>query len=158
MNIENLIRDLRKSNLVAVCDCGEEFCLSDALLFDGSKSFPSEALILKEELEEELKQKESGLLKDIKNASEKARITAKSVNVGKNLEKIFPAMKGFQLQLSDCRSLGDPIDLLIFNGFSQNNISSITFFEIKSGEAKLNPHQKMIKDAIEKERVEFKEI
>ena len=158
MNTEQLILDLKKSKLTAECDCGEEFCISDVPLFDGSKPFPPEALIVKNELMEELKEKENELLKDIKNASEKARITAKSVNVGKNLEKIFPAMKGFELELSDCRSLGDPIDLLIFNGFSRNNITSITFFEIKSGNAKLNGHQKVIKEAIDKERVEFIEI
>ena len=43
-NIEQLIKKLRESNLYAVCPCGGEFKLSKAILFDGTKTFPKEAL------------------------------------------------------------------------------------------------------------------
>jgi hypothetical protein len=39
-----LIKKLKTSNLYAECPCGEEFKLSEAILFDGAKPFPEEAL------------------------------------------------------------------------------------------------------------------
>ena len=52
--------------------------------------------------------------------------------------------------------LGDPIDLLTFNGLSENNIDSISFIEVKSGKARLNDHQKLVKEAVEDNRVTYK--
>jgi len=65
-------------------------------------------------------------------------------------------MKDFKLDLPDCRFLGDPIDLITFNGFSKGKIDSINFIEVKSGAARLNQHQKSIKDAIEDKKVLYK--
>jgi hypothetical protein len=55
MNIKQLIKKLRESNLYAECPCGGEFKLSSSILFDGTKPFPEEALELQERLKEELK-------------------------------------------------------------------------------------------------------
>jgi predicted Holliday junction resolvase-like endonuclease len=44
--------------------------------------------------------------------------------------------------------LYDPIDVLVFNGLLNRKVNSITFLEIKSGNSKLNNHQKMIRDAV----------
>jgi len=48
MNTVELIKKLKQSNLWAECPCGEEFKLSDAILFDGTKPFPSEILKIKQ--------------------------------------------------------------------------------------------------------------
>ena len=58
-------------------------------------------------------------------------------------------MADFKWELPDSRFLGDPIDLITFNGLSMNKIKSINFIEVKSGQARLNAHQKSIKEAIE---------
>ncbi len=96
------------------------------------------------------------LEKNKKLTTEKATITTRSVNIGKNLEKILPIMDDFKWQLPDCRFLGDPIDLLTFNGLSVNNIDSNCFIEVKSGKARLNKHQKLVKEAVEDNRVTYK--
>lgn len=156
MNTDSLIKTLKESNLYAECPCGEEFKLSKAILFDGSKPFPSEAIEVQKVLDELLKQKEESLKKRKKFATKKAEITTKAVNVGKRLEAIIPTLKDFKWDLPDCRFLGDPIDLITFNGCCMNNVSSLSFIEIKSGGARLNNHQKAVRDAIEDKKVSFK--
>jgi predicted Holliday junction resolvase-like endonuclease len=154
--IEKLIKELKESSIYAECPCGGEFKLSEAILFDGTKPFPKEALELQAELKLRLKEREEDLKKRRKLATEKAEITAKSVNIGKNLEKVLPTMKDFKWKLADCRVLGDPIDLLTFNGFSEGVVNSLSFIEVKSGGARLNKHQKAIRDAIEDKKVSYK--
>ena len=156
MSTQKIIDRLKKSDLYAECPCGAEHKLSDLLLFDGTKPFPPEVLEVQEQYEEELRKRHVKLEKNKKLTTEKATITTRSVNIGKNLEKILPIMEDFKWQLPDCRFLGDPIDLLTFNGLSVNNIDSISFIEVKSGKAKLNQHQKLVKEAVEDNRVKYR--
>jgi len=158
MNIEELIKRLKQSNLYAECPCGGEFKISQAILFDGTKPFPPEAYEIQKQMKEELKERADELKKRKKLATEKAQITTRSVNVGQNLEKVFPTMKDFKWALPDSRVLANPIDLITFNGFSMNKVSSISFIEVKSGKARLNDHQKSIKDAVEDKKVKYKEF
>ena len=157
MEIEETIQQLKNSDLWAESPCGCEFKLSESILFDGTKPFPKEALESKEAFLDELKEREEELKKQKKLATEKAFITTKAVNIGKNVEKILPTLKDFKWDLPDCRFMGDPIDLITFNGLSINKIDSISFIEVKSGMARLNTHQKIIKEAIEDKKVSYKE-
>jgi predicted Holliday junction resolvase-like endonuclease len=138
--------------------CGEEFKLSDAILFDGTKQFPQEALETQKQLQEELKSREEDLKKKKTLATTRAMNTAKAVNIGKNLEKVLPTLKDFKWELPDSRFLGDPIDLMTFNGLSAGKVNSLSFIEVKSGNAKLNQHQKSVKDAIADKKVSYKEF
>ena len=158
METEEIIQALKSSNLWAESPCGHEFQLSKAILFDGTKPFPKEAIESQNVLKDALKDREADLVKQKKLATSKAQKTAKAVNIGKSLEKIVPTLKNFRWQLPDCRFLGDPFDLITFNGFSKNNINSISFIEVKSGGAKLNAHQKSVKDAIEDKKVSYQEF
>lgn len=155
MQTEELIEQLKKSDLWAECPCGEEFKISKALLFDGTKPFPEEALDLQAVMIEEIEDEKQNLLKKMALASSKAEITTTAVNVGKNLEKVFPTMKDFKWCLCDCRFLSDPIDMIVFNGLSINKIDSISFIEAKSGAARLNPHQKAVRDAVNDQKVSY---
>jgi predicted Holliday junction resolvase-like endonuclease len=156
MKIEEFIKDLNKCDLYAECQCGGEFKLSKAIIFDGTKPFPKKAIVAKQELLDSLKDDEEALKKRKNLATKKARITTKAVNVGKMLEKALPTMKNFKWELPDCRFLSDPIDLVVFNGLTKNKIESISFIEIKSGGARLNAHQKAVRDAVEDNQVFFK--
>jgi len=158
METYEIIQQLKNSDFWAQSPCGCEFKLSDAILFDGTKPFPKEALKTKQEYLEGLKERDNELEKRKKLATEKALITTKAVNIGKNFEKILPTLKDFKWTLPDCRFIGDPLDLIIFNGISVNKIDSISFIEVKSGAAPLNPRQKMIKDAVEDKKVSYKEF
>ena len=153
---EQIIKQLKESNLYAECPCGKEFKLSQAILFDGTKLFPQKAMEIQKGMKEFLKQREEELKKRKKLVTEKAEITAKSVNVGKKLEVILPTMKDFKWAISDCRFLAEPIDLITFNGLSFNKVKSISFIEIKSGKARLNQHQKAVKDAVEDNKVSYR--
>jgi len=156
LSTQQIIDRLKKSDLYAECPCGAEHKLSALLLFDGTKPFPPEVQDVQEQYEEELRKRNVKLEKNKKLTTEKATITTRSVNIGKNLEKILPIMEDFKWQLPDCRFLGDPIDLLTFNGLSVNNIDSISFIEVKSGNARLNKNQKLVKEAVEDNRVKYR--
>lgn len=158
MEIGEIIQGLKNSDLIAESPCGCEFELSEAILFDGTKPFPKEALETKQSYLEELKGRGDELVKQKKLATEKALITARSVNIGRSLEKILPTLKAFPWDLVDSRFIGDPIDIITFNGFALNKIDSLSFIEVKTGAAKLNSHQKMIKEAIEQKRVSYMEF
>ena len=156
MKTEEIIKKLREANIYAECSCGGEFKLSEAILFDGTNPFPEKALETQKQLQEQLKDGLEELKKRKKLATEKAQITTKAINVGKNLEKVLPTMVDFKWELPDSRFLGDPIDLITFNGLSINKVTSINFIEVKSGNARLNEHQKSIKNAITNKRVSYK--
>lgn len=104
----------------------------------------------------ELDERQEELKDKINNATKKAQVTTKAVNIGKNLEKILPTMADFKWVVPDSRFLGDPIDLLTFNGLSQNNVESLSFIEVKSGSARLSNRQKSIRDAIQDHKVSYK--
>ena len=153
MKTEDIIYKLKNSDLYAECSCGGEFKLSDVLLFDGTKPFPPEVKEVQEKYEEDLKQREEDLETSKKLATERATITTTAVNIGKSLEKVLPSMDDFRWELPDCRFLGDPIDLVTFNGCCQNKIESISFIEVKSGKARLNKNQRRVRDAVQDKKV-----
>ena len=59
---------------------------------------------------------------------------------------------------ADCRFLAEPIDMIVFDGLSQNNIKQITFMDVKTGKASLQPNQKKIRDAINDHNVEWRSL
>jgi len=140
---------IQKSTLFGGCPiCGQEFSLSECTMFDGRKEFPREAEPVKIRLELSLEQKISLLKKRQIMADEGPEKKAIEVGVGKIIEKVLPAYKNFNMELSDCRFLSEPIDMIVFNGASQMNVEHITFMDIKTGNARLNTHQRQVRDAI----------
>ena len=78
---------------------------------------------------------------------------------GKVLEKLVPFLKDFPYDPHDIRWLGDPIDLVIFDGYSADGVpNKIVFCEVKSGESKLSKIQNRIKELIAGKKVEWKEF
>ena len=77
---------------------------------------------------------------------------------GKALEKLVPLLKNFNHSPHDVRWLGDPIDLVVFDGASNDNPQKITFVEIKSGKSELTEKQKKIKQIIKEGKVFWEEI
>jgi predicted Holliday junction resolvase-like endonuclease len=79
------------------------------------------------------------------------------VNVGKTIEEVVSVLPTFPYHRNDCRSLLDPIDYIIFEGLAkEGKVSQMHFVDVKTGSARLNEHQKQIKDAVEKKKVEFR--
>jgi predicted Holliday junction resolvase-like endonuclease len=79
------------------------------------------------------------------------------INVGKTIEEVVSVLPTFPYHRNDCRSLLDPIDYLIFEGLAkEGKVSQMHFVDVKTGSARLNDHQKQIKDAVERKKVEFR--
>jgi predicted Holliday junction resolvase-like endonuclease len=80
---------------------------------------------------------------------------------GKTLEKLVPFLEKFNHDPHDVRWLGDPVDLVIFDGYSKNNhknLDKITLCEIKSGDSKISQSQEKIKQIVEKKKIEWEEF
>jgi len=150
MNIEQIIKSLKASSLVAQCPrCADEFSLSDSLLFDGLKKFPESAEEKRLLLLQELNERKNELKKRKISVDVKAEEKAIAVGFGKIIEKFIPAYKNLELQFHECRPLYEPIDLIVFNGLIKRKVDAITFLEVKSGlKSRLNKHQRMIRDAV----------
>lgn len=155
MELDQLIESLKASNLYAECSCGEEFELCDAVLFDGTKPFPVEALGVFIDLNTLLDIRNEELTKKMKFAAEAAETTTKTIGMGKNLAHVLPTINDSKWVIPDSKFLGDPIDLLVFNGLSIGNVNSLSFVEIKTGNAELNDYQKSIQEAIENHKVSY---
>lgn len=126
-------------------------------MFDGRGQFPDIAQKKREQMLLELNERMEKLKKR-KISVEGAEKKAIEVNIGKIIEKVVPAYKDFRMPLNDCRALFEPIDLIVFNGASKSMVDYITFLEIKTGEARLNQHQKAIKHAIDDKKVTYEEV
>jgi len=155
----SVLNQLQNSNLHARCpNCDNEFKLSSAILFDGFGKFPEIAEKKRNEWLDELKVRAEELIKrkvSMDLESEKKTI---ATGVGDIIEQILPAYKEFKHPIQDCRALFKPVDLIIFKGCHESKVDWITFLDIKTGNARLNDHQRMIKDAVEKQKVNYEVV
>ena len=159
LDILKFVSQLKASKLYAECDeCGEEFPLSKAILFDGLGDFPQPAALKRKEMLDELQAKLDELKKRKLSAGPGAEKKAIEVGIGKIIEKVIPAYQNFGKPISDCRPLFEPIDMILFNGLSAGSVQSINFMEIKTGNSRLNQHQRLVKDAVNDGKVGFQVI
>jgi len=95
----------------------------------------------------------------LKEERERIKRSASALS-GRTLEKFLPFLKDFPYDPHDVRWIGDPIDLVIFDGSStpDRNVKQIVFCEVKSGSGKLTEVQKRIRDLVKKGKVVWKEI
>lgn len=157
MNLELLLTNLKHSKLIAQCPkCDKEFNLSDSILFDGTKSFPEEAMAVRLRLMHELAERAEELEKRKLSADVTSEKKAVEIGFGKIIERFIPAYKDLNLKFAECRPLFDPIDIIVFNGLLNRNVDHITFLEIKSGNSDLNKHQRLIRDAIAENKVDVR--
>ena len=81
-----------------------------------------------------------------------------SSGIGKILEKVLPYYKDFKFPLSDCRFLAEPLDVIVFEGASKNDVKNIIFMDIKTGNASLQKNQRQIRDLVVEKKVKSKLI
>ena len=72
-------------------------------------------------------------------------------------ENLAPYLPDFPYLPTECRFLGKPTDFIVFKGMDEKKINEIVFVEVKSGNAKLSPQEKNLKETIEKKKVKFEE-
>ena len=68
-------------------------------------------------------------------------------------------MPEFKYNPADARFLGNPIDYLIFDGYSNDEKINLVFMDVKKGEhAKLSKKQEKIKEAVDNKRVKWQTL
>jgi len=155
--IEGLIEEMSTDpKYRGECDsCGESFRLRDAGLFYFD-NFTKEGVDAKKALNDETKEIQGtyqDLMQRIKKGAPK---TSLAVNIGKICEKVAPAMNGFPHSIDDCRFMAEPIDYLIFRGImAGGKVNRLIFMDIKTGNARLNKSQRLIKQIVEMGKVEL---
>ncbi len=89
---------------------------------------------------------------------EKSRSTLK----GKMAEQLAPLLPGFPYLPADARFLGDPVDYVVFNGYTAVRDDAaggdgleIVLLEVKQGGSALSPFQRAIARTVEEGRVRF---
>lgn len=86
-----------------------------------------------------------------------AIMKSRSVLGGQFSEQLAPYLPNFEYLPTECRFMGKPIDFIVFKGMDEKKIDEVVFVEVKSGNAKLNAHEKNLKETIEKKRVKWVE-
>lgn len=91
--------------------------------------------------------------------------TSRAVLKGKMAEQLAPIMPQFQYLPSDAKFMGDPIDYVVFDGYTDFRDGDgfaedieVVLIDIKSGGARLTKGQQAIEQAIKDGRVRFETI
>ena len=74
---------------------------------------------------------------------------------GRVTEQIAPFLPEFKYNPKDARFIGSPIDFIVFDGLDEGELRRIVFVEVKSGKSTLSRREKLVRDAIEENRVEW---
>ena len=152
----DLIKGLQSDrSIYAECPCGESFPLHKAVMFYADGPIPPEAQKIIKQTEQDLIERKMDVLKARHNLKSRSETATVSVNIGKIIEKVAPAIRGFKFDRRDCRFLSEPIDYLVFNGLTRQDglIDSIYFVDIKTGGAGLGFNQRQIRDAVQAGKV-----
>ena len=88
---------------------------------------------------------------------------SRAVIKGQVSENLAPMLPDFPYQLTDARFLGNPVDFIVFDGYSdaKNSKTSkmkIVFVEVKSGKSQLTTGERIIRNAIRDKRIEWLEF
>jgi len=81
---------------------------------------------------------------------------SKRTLLGKLWEQVSPYLPKFPFRPSDMKFLGSPIDFVVFDGASEQDIKQVIFLEVKSGDSKLSTQERKLKKAIEAGNVSWK--
>lgn len=74
---------------------------------------------------------------------------SKSVILGQVTEHLIPYLPKFNYNPKDVRFLGNPIDLIVFDGLTNGFVKEIIFIEVKTGStSRLSSKQQDIRDAV----------
>lgn len=83
---------------------------------------------------------------------------SQSVIMGKVTEHLVPFQSEFSFDPRDARFLGTPIDLIVFDGLSAEDVKEIVFVEVKTGRASLSRKERSLQECIERRGVSHRVI
>ncbi len=96
-------------------------------------------------------------ISELPSYRKEAVMKSRAVLGGHFTENLAPYLPDFPYLPTECRFVGKPTDFIVFKGMDDKKISEVIFVEVKSGNAKLSPQEKNLKEAIDKGRVKFEE-
>ena len=154
----SILDELRKQKKVMLeCpSCRGTFRAADANLFDATTPLKGEARAALDAMRRDLADDRSALAARKAKAKSTSRVGAETTTIGTVVEKIAPSLPGFPLLTADCRALYEPIDYVLFKGYSvARKVDAIGFVEIKSGNARLSQEQRTVRRLVESGRLEL---
>lgn len=102
---------------------------------------------------------------ELQVAQKRSVNTSRAVLKGKMAEQFAPILPEFNYLPADARFLGDPIDYVIFDGYTafrdgegRAEDIKVIFMDIKSGKARLTAGQKAIAQSIDQKKVRFETL
>jgi predicted Holliday junction resolvase-like endonuclease len=87
-----------------------------------------------------------------------AVLRSEAVTVGKVAEQLLPFFPEFRFNPRDARFLGAPVDLVVFDGLAEGEVRRVVFVEVKTRGARLTPRERLVREAVERGRVEWLEL
>ncbi|MBQ0040179.1 MAG: Holliday junction resolvase [Treponema sp.] len=99
--------------------------------------------------------KDSSIIKkERRDAVKKSR----AVIGGQVAEQLAPYLPGFPCNPGDVVFVGKPVDFIAFPGLAEGkDIDEVLIVEVKTGQSKLNGHERQIKEAVKNGRVRYVE-
>jgi len=94
---------------------------------------------------------EEGIRKD-------AVLRSMAVVTGKVTEHIAPFLPGFKYNPKDARFIGSPVDLVVFDGYSEGEPKNIIFIEVKSGSSSLTTKERKLRNLVQARAVSWEEM
>lgn len=102
---------------------------------------------------------------DTELAIKKSLNTSRATIKGRVAEQFAPLLPDFKYLPSDAKFMGDPVDYVIFNGYTEwrdgnlpGSAIEVILMDVKSGNARLSKGQLAIADAIAAGRVRFETL
>jgi predicted Holliday junction resolvase-like endonuclease len=102
---------------------------------------------------------------DLTQARRNSVNQSRAVLKGKMAEQVAPLLPGFTYWPADARFLGDPVDYVVFDGYSacKDNYTDghdieVVILDIKRGKSQLSREQRRIAEAVSAGRVRFEVI
>jgi len=99
------------------------------------------------------------------DAQKRSVNTSRAVLKGKMAEQFAPILPEFQYLPSDAKFLGDPVDYVIFDGYTdfrdgdgEAEDIEVILLDIKSGRARLSKGQQAIAQAVREGRIRFETL
>ncbi|MGY4884174.1 MAG: Holliday junction resolvase-like protein [Nanobdellota archaeon] len=86
-----------------------------------------------------------------------AIMKSRAVIGGQFSEQLAPYLPNFPFLPTECKFVGKPVDFLVFKGMDGKEINEIVFVEMKSGNSKLSPQEKNLKEVVEKRNIRWME-
>ena len=89
---------------------------------------------------------------------EEAKARSRPILAGQFSEQLAPYLPNFKWSPTETKYVGGkPIDFIVFKGLDQKEVKEVVFVEVKSGESRLTPMEKTLRDTITAKKVNWEE-